>query len=117
MHLTVGFADGLIRRLKRCEDEFELVSVFKPHPVPVRLLAYGPAGDFASAADDATIFFFDSNYEPMGFCKMPAIPTSLVWASNDSVLVTLQNGMILEVEKPKAQSVRAFSFCKTHRQI
>jgi WD40 repeat protein len=103
--LTVGFANGVFRVLKRCEDNFELLKVSKPHTAAINAIGYNQSGDvFVTASKDSTLFFFDvrNNYRPFGFIKCESIPTCLAWKSdNMTLLVGFESGRVIEMNVDK----------------
>jgi WD40 repeat protein len=98
--LTVGFKNGVFRVIKRCEDNFELLKVSKPHTAAITAIAYSQNGEvFVTSSRDSTIFFFDvrNNYRPFGFVKTDSIPTCMAYKADDAtLLVGFENGRVCE---------------------
>merc|ERR1712087_778506 len=105
--LCCGYSDGTIRALCICRDGFVLVQALKPHTAPVVAVSYSPCGSFlASLAEDNSIFVFEvRNLEdhalPLGFLQVPTKVNHISWhQDNGRMLVALEDGNILELEKP-----------------
>lgn len=64
-------------------------------------MEYSSTGDFVTASEDSTIFLFSAQLEPLGFCRLPAVAKSVAWNKDGTqILIGLQNGSILELERP-----------------
>ena len=112
--IATGYADGVVRILARCKDGLQLKTAFKPHNVGVACLQYSPDGlHLATGATDGCVFFISSKggeYKPIGFMptstKSTAAVTSLVWSSEDALLVGYADGTCAELTLPGAGHVR-----------
>jgi WD40 repeat protein len=75
--IVVGFADGVVRQLRRCLDSWQLVRVFKPHTAAVTCLSYSQDGSYlVTGAEDGTMFFMSTvGYVPIGFVNLVRSPS------------------------------------------
>jgi len=77
--ILVGFADGVVRCLKRFRNNFGLSHVLKPHTAPVLRMAISPDGGMlVTAGADGTLFFLTlqpgkplEQPIPLGFVRLP----------------------------------------------
>mgnify|MGYP001188008898 CR=1 FL=1 len=109
--VIVGFEDGVVRVLLRCQDTWKLIGAFKPHKEPITSLAASVDGkQLATVSSDSTVFFFtntaDRRFAPVGFMKLPSPATSIAWNSScTQLLVGCSKGQVLEIEKPNPAEI------------
>lgn len=102
--MIVGFADGMVRVVMRCADDFKLVSVFKPHKSPVVAMAAN-GKQLATIAKDGTVFFFKnttpSTFTPIAYTSITGRPSCCAWDSRGkALLVGCLTGELIELEAP-----------------
>ena len=109
--VIVGFEDGVVRVLLRCQDTWKLIGAFKPHKKPITCLAASVDGkQLATVSQDSTVFFFtntaDRRFAPVGFMELPSPAVSVAWNSKSTMLlVGCSNGQVFEIEKPNPAEV------------
>jgi WD40 repeat protein len=115
--LAVGFANGFVRVLVMCKDEFKMSGIFKPHNDDVVGVAYSPDGRlFATIGADGTLFLLKvgaagEDYTPVGFYELNSQPNSVCWRSDsEALLVGLQDGAVVEATPPDGSADTSETF-------
>eukprot|EP01012_Entosiphon_sulcatum_P026263 TRINITY_DN3167_c0_g1_i1.p1 TRINITY_DN3167_c0_g1~~TRINITY_DN3167_c0_g1_i1.p1 ORF type:complete len:1748 (+),score=500.61 TRINITY_DN3167_c0_g1_i1:141-5384(+) len=124
---VVGFANGVVRVLRRCADAFSLVAVMKPHTGEISSLTYSSDGAIlVTCSKDQTIFFFEvtdplGKYQPIGFSKLPSTPRFLSWDKTENqATMCMEDGTILLVETPTLAEVDhsvTYEFVARYRKL
>eukprot|EP00899_Mesostigma_viride_P010867 jgi/Mesvir1/19782/Mv13079-RA.2 len=106
--VAAGFADGVLRVMLRCMDQWKLVHVVKPHKAAITCISMSPDSMIlASGSQDRTIFFLDTkkSFGPIGFVKLPSEATCMEWSRNSQwLLVGCAGGDILRLSRPSSSA-------------
>ncbi|KAK9811670.1 hypothetical protein WJX72_008037 [[Myrmecia] bisecta] len=114
--LLVGFADGMLRCLLRCADDWKLAAACKPHKGAIRVVALSPDNKLlVTASEDSTLFFFRvagaTKLQPLCCTSLHGPVTCLSWAHDSAtVLVGCRNGDIVELAAPPTNIDTSSSF-------
>ena len=108
--IVAGFANGACRVLRRTRTEFQLCQFVKPHTDGVTSISF--SADYkwvATTSSDGSIFFFTVNdiatkWTPVGESCLPSPATTSFW-ENNRVVVGLENGEVIAVERPDPASI------------
>ncbi|CAK8998816.1 Cilia- and flagella-associated protein 44 (WD repeat-containing protein 52) [Durusdinium trenchii] len=107
--VLVGFQDGVVRVLRRCEHDFKLCKAFKPHNAAVRHMRFNPSGDrLATVGLDQTVFLFNvgsaagsESFSPIGFVGCEQDINALAWSSaGDYLLLGCSTGLVKQITLP-----------------
>ncbi|KAF0980688.1 hypothetical protein FDP41_013171 [Naegleria fowleri] len=121
--ITVGFNDGSLRLLKRCEDCFCLMKVVKPHKKRINDFCYSNGSNWlATCSEDCTIFFLNSTtYEPIGYAKFEKPAKSLIPTSNSNeLLVLFKDGTMSRLQSPDPSMIdtsKTYEFKPVTKQV
>ena len=110
--LLCGFKDGSIRLLRKTPTGFGLLGAWRPHSASLVAFAVDKQGSqIYSAAADSTAFYFTvedqgTKITPIGYCRLPAVPTNIEWtAPGDVCLLGFRNGNIIALKPPLVDEI------------
>ncbi|KAJ9448631.1 hypothetical protein DIPPA_70151 [Diplonema papillatum] len=110
--LVVGFANGILRVVRRTQTAFELCCAWKPHTESIRAFAFNEDYTWVATVSSAgDIFFFRTpqlaaEWIPIGESPLPeSSPGNSVHWEGDRVVVGQENGNVIAVQRPDPSSI------------